>query len=263
MPARQGPAAAAPSRNIVSTGANPIALIFPALCKIEEEEMAVIKSLLRIATSIAAIALAADPVSAQVTLNANGTPDNGGGGGWGIFFNLTAAGSALTITELTTASTALAGGAFTIKVFTRLGSGLGGPVGSGAGSSHAGWTSLGTVSAMQGATASGISLPIKIPDLSIASGQTIGVALVFTGAGPRYFGMGSPPIQQFTDGTLTLDTGDARTAPFTITGGFFSSRGLAGLITYLTVPEPSSIALVGLAEASLALLQRRRGRRRV
>jgi len=221
-----------------------------------------IKSLLRIATIIAATALVAEPVSAQVTLNANGTADNGGSPGWGIFFNLSAAGSAVMITELTTASTALAGGAFTIEVFTRLGSGLGGPVGSGPGSSPAGWTSLGTASATQGATSSGISLPINIPDFSIASGQTIGVALVFTGAGPRYLGMGSPPLQQFTDGTLTLVTGDSRSVPFTPTGSFFSSRGLTGSITYSVVPEPSSVALVCLAGTGLALLQRRRSRAR-
>jgi hypothetical protein len=222
-----------------------------------------IKSLLRIATIIAAIALMAEPVSAQVTLNANATANNGGSSGWGIFFDLSAAGSAITVTGMTTASTALAGGMFTIEVFSRIGTSLGGGLGGGPGSSPAGWTSLGMVSVTQGAVSSDISLPFALPPINIADGQTVGLALVFTGAGPRYFGTGSPPIQQFTDGTLTLATGDARTVPFTTTGSYFSSRGLTGSITYIAVPEPSSIALVSLAGAGLALLQHRRGRKRV
>ena len=218
------------------------------------------KSTLRIVTTLAAMALAVAPASAQ-TLQANATANNGGNSGFGIFFDLSAAGTAVMITELTTASTALAGGMFTIEIFTRLGSGLGGPVGSGPGSSPAGWTSLGTAMGTQGATNSGISLPINIPDFNVAPGQTIGVALVFTGAGPRYFGTGTPPIQQFTDGTLTLNTGDSRSAPFTTTGTFFSSRGLTGSITYIAVPEPSSIALIGVTGLGLAVLGWRRRNR--
>lgn len=211
--------------------------------------------MLRIATIIAAVALAASGASAQTTLNANPTANNGGNTGWGIFFDLSAA-TPLIVTGATTASTAAAGATFSIEIFTRMGSGLGGPVGSGPGSSSAGWTSLGMVTVTQGATSSGISLPFALPNFSIAGGQTTGVALVFTGAGPRYFGTGTPPIQQFTDGTLTLDTGDARTIPFTTGGSFFSSRGLVGEIMY--VPEPSSFALLGVAGASLLLVLRRR-----
>jgi len=151
---------------------------------------------------------------------------------------------------------AAANATFSIEIFTRMGTALGGPVGVGPGSSTAGWTSLGMVTVTQGATTSGISLPINLPNFSIAGGQTVGVAIVFTGAGPRYFGTGTPPIQQFSDGTLTLATGDARSVPFTTGGSFFSSRGLVGQIMY--VPEPSSFALLGVAGASLLLVLRRR-----
>jgi PEP-CTERM motif len=218
------------------------------------------KTMLRILTNIATLAFAIASGSAQTTLFGNATSNNGGSPGWGLFFDLSATGSDLLITELTTGSSASAGGMFSIEIFTRLGSGLGGPVDSGPGSSPDGWTSLGAVMATQGATSNGISLPIDIPDFAVMSGETIGVALIFSGVSPRYFGTGSPPIQHFSDGTLALDTGDARTVPFTPTGLFFSSRGLTGSITYLAVPEPSSIVLLGLAGIGWAA---RRSRRRL
>ena len=171
----------------------------------------------------------------QFTLNANpGPANNGGATGWAIFFDIISSGSPLFIAHMTTASTAAAGATFTVQVFTRFGTALGGPVGSGPGSSSAGWTSLGTVTATQGPTTGGVSLPINIP-IALFSGTT-GVAVLFTGAGPRYFGTGSPPYGTYTDGTLTLVTGDARSVPFTPTGTWFASRELVGSVTYDAFP---------------------------
>jgi hypothetical protein len=138
----------------------------------------------------------------------------------------------VTITELTTASTAAAAGAFSVEVLVFNGSGLGGPVASGPGSSPTGWTSLGTVPATQGATASGVSLPIDIPDIALTQNQVTGIALRFTGAGPRYFGTGTPPYSMYSDANLSLTTGDGRSAPFTTTGSFFASRAMVGSVTY-------------------------------
>jgi hypothetical protein len=88
------------------------------------------------------------------------------------------------------------------------------------------------VAATQGVTASGISLPIDIPDIVLPSGQLTGVAVVFTGAGPRY--LNGTVYSVFSDTNLTLTTGDARTAPFTTTGSFFTPRVLTGSLTYVT-----------------------------
>jgi hypothetical protein len=182
---------------------------------------------------------AANPSWAQqFTLNANpGPANNGGSTGWAIFFDLTSPILApVVITQMTTASTAAANATFTVEVFLRLGTALGGPVGSGPGSSSAGWTSLGTATATQGAVANGVSLPIDIPDLPLFFGQITGVAVVFTGAGPRYFGTGTPPYGTYSDANLTLVTGDVRSVPFTPTGSWFASRELVGALTYSLFP---------------------------
>lgn len=182
------------------------------------------------------------------TLVANTSANNGGSPGWAMFFDVSATGTDLNILSMTTFSTATAGGSYSIEVFTRPGSALGGPANSGPGSSPAGWTSLGTAAATQGAVTSGESLSIDIPDISVLAGNTVGVAVQFTGVGPRYFGTGTPPLQNFTDGTLSVLAGDARSAPFTAGGSFFSSRALAGSLTYEAVPEPmTTLGLAALA----------------
>jgi hypothetical protein len=176
----------------------------------------------------------AGAASAQTTLPAHpGPANNGGSAGWALFFDFQATAGDVTVTELTTASSATANSAFSVEVFVRSGSALGGPVGSGPGSSPLGWTSLGTAPATQGPVSSAISLPIDIPDVLVMNGQTVGVALQFTTAGPRYFGTGTPPYSVFSDANLTLTTGDSRSAPFTTGGSFFSSRALVGSVTYV------------------------------
>jgi hypothetical protein len=183
--------------------------------------------------SAGALVVASDLAFSQTTLNANAGPSNNGGAvAWAIFFDVTTPSANVSITSMTTASTAAAGGAYTVEVFVRSGTALGGPVASGPGSSSAGWTSLGTAAATQGATANGVSLPIDIPDIALTQNQVTGVAVLFTGAGPRYFGTGTPPYGMYSDANLSLTTGDARSAPFTTTGSFFTSRELVGSLTY-------------------------------
>jgi len=161
-------------------------------------------------------------------LIANPPPaNNGGSPGWAIFSDLIAGPRWVTITGMTTASTALAGASFTVEFFTRSGTALGGP-----GGDPTGWTSLGTVPVTQGAGGPDGVSELFATSLSLNPGDTVGVAMLFTDAGPRYFGTGSPPFQVFADTNLTLITGEGRSAPFTTGGSVFASRGLVGEIHY-------------------------------
>jgi hypothetical protein len=162
-----------------------------------------------------------------------GPANNGGSPNWGIFFNLIASPTHyVTLSQMTTASNAAANATFSVDFYTRSGNALGGPVGSGPGSSSAGWTNQGNFPVTQGSVSSGVSLLFSIPSITINPGDTLGVAMVFIGAGPRYFGTGTPPYGTYSNTGLTLVTGDARSAPFTPSGSFFSSRELVGEIHY-------------------------------
>lgn len=172
-------------------------------------------------------------VSAQnsATLNAHAGPSDNGSTGVTMFFDLQA-NTDLTITGLRTASVAMANTTFPVTLYTRAGTALGGPVTAGPGSSPDGWSELGTATVTQAATGE-ISLPFAIPPIPIGAGQTVGVAMTFPpDMTARYFGTGTPAILQFTDSTLTLSSGEARSTPFTPTGTFFSSRSLVGSIQY-------------------------------
>jgi hypothetical protein len=175
----------------------------------------------------------------EIILNAHpGPSNNGGSANWAIFFNLIAGAHPVYVTKMTTSSQATAGNTFSVEIFTIRGNALGGPVGSGPGSSSEGWTSLGTAEVTQGSLNSGISLPYSIPTIFINSGDTIGVAVKFLSVGPRYYGTSTVPHTTYSDNYLSIITGDVRTLPFTPTGSFFTSRELVGAIYYDTTVVP-------------------------
>ena len=162
-----------------------------------------------------------------------GPANNGGSPGWAMFLDLIAGTRDITVLKMSTSSNAAANVSYSVEVLTRIGTALGGPVGSGPGSSMTGWTSLDTVPVMQGTTGSGISLIFEIPPILVGAGDTVGVALRFFSAGPRYFGTGSGAPIVYSDTNLKLVTGDVRSAPFTPTGSYFSPRQLTGVVKYL------------------------------
>lgn len=214
----------------------------------------------RVLTSLTVSAVAAGAAFGQV-LNLQPPPsNNGGSANWGMFLDLRAVTDPICVTHLKTANTGAAGAAFSLDVYTFVGSGLGGPVGSGPGSSPTGWTLLGNAPGIQGplGATNGVSELIDIPDIFVPGGQTVGVALVFRTLGPRYFGTGTPALSVFDDGVLRATTGDVRSVPFTATGSFFSSRAMVGELHYYVVPEPASMAALALGAGLLALRRRRK-----
>lgn len=173
---------------------------------------------------------ATHPLHAQAVLNTNpGPSNNGGSAGNAILFDLEA-NTGIVVSGLTTASNSVAGATFTVRISTRAGTALGGPVAMGPGSSAVGWTVLGTAVATQGSGE--VSLPINIPEIPIAAGQVVGVAVEFLDSAPRYFGTASPPVETYANSNLIVRTGDARSIPFTTTGSHFSSRTLVGSVLY-------------------------------
>lgn len=174
-------------------------------------------------------------------IQGNAAPtDNGGSPSWAMFMNLISGPRSITVTRLRTANTGAAGAPFSIEVFIRDGNALGGPVGSGPGSSSAGWTSIGTVNAVQGSVAAGVSELITLPPITLTANDTVGVAVKFNTVGPRYVGTGTPPLSTYSDTNLAVISGDARSMPFTTTGSFFTSRTLKGEVHYV-VNSPTGI----------------------
>jgi hypothetical protein len=163
---------------------------------------------------------------ADPELIANPGPiNNTGANNSGLFFDLQSATGAR-INGLETATQAAPGSAFQIEIHTRTGTALGNTATTGPATSPAGWTLRATVDAVQGADA--ISMPITIPPLTIPAGQTVGVGLMFRGAGPAYFGIGSAPLETYSSPGLVLVTGAALSAPLTTSGNYFVSRAVVG-----------------------------------
>jgi hypothetical protein len=165
-----------------------------------------------------------------------GPANNGGSPNWAIFFNLTAGDHFVDITHMTVANNAAIGASFEIEFFTRHGNALGGPVSAGPGSSSEGWISRGIVPVTQGEVTNGISLLFSTPVISVDPGQTVGVAMKFISAGPRY--VSSTSYLVYSDNNLTLETGDSRSIPFTTTGSWFGPRPFVGEIHYDTTTVP-------------------------
>lgn len=180
------------------------------------------------------------------------TPNNGTGG---IFMNLTPTSQNLFVTRFESFFGAAAGGAFTVQVWTRPGSYVGFE------GSSAGWTLHDTVagSSVDNVTLASINLNTSI---SLTASQTTGVLLHGTtnGNALRYNGTGAaPPTTTWFNSDLTMFSAHSRTGIVPFGGTLFTPRTFAGNVHYSAVPEPASLAALGLG--AVALLRRRNRRK--
>lgn len=194
-------------------------------------------------------ALVAIPIAGQAQiLNANATSNNGTGG---IFMDLTPTSQALNVTKFETMFGAAAGTAFNVEVWTRPGTYVGFTT------ANTGWTLTQTVAGISNGTTTLASINLTSL-INLGAGTTTGVYLhsITAGNGIRYFGTGTVSNTNFSNADLSMFTAHSRTGNVSFAGTQFTPRAFTGNVHYTPVPEPATMAALGLGLA--AVIRRRR-----
>jgi hypothetical protein len=201
---------------------------------------------------VALLALAVPSFGLSQVLS-TAAPNNGSGG---VFLDLTASGSfPLFVTQFDVPFSSVAGTPVQIEVWTRPGSYVGFD------GSSAGWTLLELNEATSAGSATWAPMILANPIL-LGAGVTTGIYLhaITVGGGIRYTGTNAaPPQTTWSNADITLFSDVTRTGTVPFGGTRFTPRTFSGNVHYQVVPEPASLAALGLGAAAMIRRRRRKG----
>lgn len=181
------------------------------------------------------------PMATAGSLTTLFAQNNRGTNGGIVYFDVDVTNAAgLKITSYDTNVYAAANFNFDVQIYTTPGSYVGKEQNSGA------WTQVATGSGMT----AGIDQPSKVdtaPDFNLMPG-TYGMAMVLRHNDPAQTAghcYTNGPLGPYSNADLKLTLGAAQNAPFS--GSPFSPRVWNGTVYYDVIPEPATLALLGLA----------------
>lgn len=173
--------------------------------------------------------------------------NNNGSLGGAVYFDATVGANPLSVTGFDTNLQTLVS-SFTLTVWTRPGTHVGFT------GSSAGWTQVGTGTGVGAALNSPSAVTLNTP-FTLGPGLS-GIALVVSANTNHAYTNGTGSNQNYSNADLALALGSASNVAFS--GTAFSPRVWNGTIYYNVVPEPATMAILGLGV--LPLLRRRRNR---
>ncbi|MGH8102521.1 MAG: PEP-CTERM sorting domain-containing protein [Chthoniobacterales bacterium] len=198
--------------------------------------------------TISLLAMASAQANSITTLF--GSNNNGSAGG-AVYFDITVASSALSITafDLNTSSTAPFSN---LQVWL-----LPGMTSQGNEINMSLWTEVATGSG----TGAGQNNPTHVTlsnSFALSAGTLYGIALVADPSFSHFYTNGDGTNQNYSNADLSLSLGSATNVPFT--APVFSPRVWNGTVYYDVVPEPSTLALLGCGVLGLIGCARRSAR---